>query len=107
MKVISYDFDECLDGGPDWVEQAFVADLDAGHFVWICTARYEDESLAVERWLLDRDLIDEVPVIYTGRDLKGPYLAEIGASQHYDDNVKQCESVRRWGIAVVHVAYEG
>lgn len=101
--IVSYDFDECLCGGPDWVESHFWRDLGLGEQVHICTARYETEAMAVDEWLESRGLLGSIPVTYTGRELKGPYLVELGANLHYDDNVQQCISALEHGIEVVHV----
>jgi len=102
--VISYDFDECLWGGPAWVFECFLADLGAGHDVWICTARYEGvEAHDVEVWLSELELLNVVPVIYTGRKLKGPYLVGFFAERHYDDGFHHCLSAAACGVEAFYV----
>ena len=104
--IVSYDFDGVLSAGPQWVLDKFRDDLEDPEVeVWICTARYGHgpERAEVEAWLRFQG-VEGVSVLYTDRELKGPYLLElIEANRHYDDDVDQVMSAEDHGIEAIYI----
>jgi hypothetical protein len=68
-----------------------------GYRIYIVTARYEREGEEVLAFVEQHQLPVE-DVIFTGRQYKGPFLAELGSTLHFDDSKEEVEFAANMGI---------
>ena len=74
--IIALDYDDTFDRDPYLWTQLVELAVARGHSVVIVTMRYEHESIALALAGLD------VPIYYTGRQAKVPYMADLGIEPH-------------------------
>jgi len=119
--MISFDFDDTLikwgsrhfedlqGDGP--AARLFDRAIAAGVPVAIVTARWPELEAqmarigaGVHQWLAARGVPEgRVQVVLTSNQPKGPFLAELGARVHYDDNRAQCASAEAYGVHAILV----
>lgn len=125
-RIVSFDFDDTLtvpywdDRNKSWGAGGAnheMIDLlkmlaSEGDAVFIVTARHadgEDErrrrgESVVSEFIRQHDL-PVLDVIFTNGEPKGPFLAELGVSEHYDDHPDEVVSASENGVRCVRVPH--